>query len=233
MSSDKNQSVSQLPLDLSVEVSTGREDLIESPANEMAIALIDAWPDWPGSLTVIAGPIGSGKSHIAKVWANQAQAVTVQSSELANRLDEILDAVTQGFSVLVEDANAETVEENALFHLINAVRQNQTFCLITSRSWPLEWNVKLPDLKSRLKAAQVVELQEPDEFLLQAVIMKLFADRQLMVDEKVISYCTMRMERSLEAAGRLVEAMDEEALARKSGITKAVAARALTRLGMA
>lgn len=222
----------QLPLDLSVPATHAREDLVESAANAMAIDMLDNWPDWRGHTCVLAGPVGAGKTHIAMVWAEKADALICNCVDLKTRIDEFVHQATNGRCILIEDAGRGLIDEVCLFHLLNAVRQGGGHCLITSRSWPVEWNVELADLASRLKAVQVFELSEPDDELLAHVMVKLFADRQLSVDEKVIEYCVMRMERSLESAGKLVDAMDAEALSRKSGITRAVAAAALEKLGM-
>ncbi len=232
MSKKASKTTSQLPLDLSVPVTHRREDLIESHANKMAILMVDKWPDWPGNVSVLAGPIGAGKTHIASVWADKADAVMCKCVELANRLDEFVKLASQGSNFLVEDATSGFINETAMFHFLNAVKQGGGYALITSRSWPIEWNIKLPDLASRLKAVQIFELSEPDDELLRHVMIKLFADRQLSVDEKVIDYCVLRMERSLESAGRLVEAIDAEAMSRKSAISRTTAANALEHLGM-
>ena len=232
MSKKSSKTSPQLPLDLSVPVAHRREDLIESGANEMAISMIDSWPDWPGRVSVLAGPVGAGKTHIASVWAEKAAAAKCQSEDLSGNLDEFVKLASGGGNFLIEDAGRGFIHETAMFHFLNAIKQGGGYCLITSRSWPIEWNVKLADLASRLKAVQVFELSEPDDDLLRQVMVKLFADRQLSVDEKIIDYCVLRMERSLESAGRLVEAIDTEALARQSGITRTTAANALEQLGM-
>lgn len=224
--------IPQLPLDLSVQVAHSRDDLIESKANEMAIAMVDNWPDWPARISVLAGPVGAGKTHIASVWADKANAVVCKSSNLAENLDEFVKLAARNGNFLIEDAGSGVIDETAMFHFLNAIKQGEGYCLFTSRSWPIEWNVTLPDLASRLKAVQVFELSEPDEELLRHVMMKLFADRQLTVDEKIIDYCVLRMERSLESVGRLVSAIDAEAMAQKSAITRNTASRALERLGM-
>jgi len=190
--------------------------------------MIDAWPTWPGPITILAGPVGSGKSHIANAWINMVGGQMFNCAAITNNLDHIISVAEQGNCILLEDA----IDETALFHILNAVLQSSGFCLITSRSWPVEWQVKLPDLLSRLKAAQLVELQEPDDALLKMVMFKLFSDRQLTIDEKVIDYCVLRMERSLGSAGKLVAAIDAEALSKKSAITRAIAANALDTLGM-
>ena len=223
----------QLPLDFSLAPATKRDDLIESPANRTAIKLVDSWPDWPGQVTILAGPVGSGKSHIASIWAEQASAETYRAGQLDSHSEQALADANEGCNIVVEDLGSSAINETALFHLLNSVKQSSGFLLITSRSWPREWDIKLPDLKSRLLAAQLVELQEPDDMLIKEVMAKLFMDRQLKVEPHVIEYCVLRMERSLDSAARLVKAMDEEALARKSVVTRATASTALERLGMA
>lgn len=223
----------QLPLDFSLAPATKRDDLIESPANRTAIKLVDSWPDWPGQVTILAGPVGSGKTHIASIWAEQANAKTFSAVQLEKQSEQALGDANHGCNLVVEDLGNSVISETVLFHLLNSVKQSSGFLLITSRSWPREWDIQLPDLKSRLLAAQLVELQEPDDMLIKEVMAKLFLDRQLKVEPHVIEYCVLRMERSLDSAARLVKAMDEEALARKSVVTRATASTALERLGMA
>ncbi len=222
----------QLPLDLSQEPSVQREDIAESAANALAISMVDAWPDWPGHAVVLAGPVGSGKSHIAKAWISMAGGLVCEASGLQARLPEIQENIIGGSSVVIEDAGNGKFDETSLFHLLNTVRQEGRHCLITSRTWPLEWGVELADLLSRLRAAQVIEISEPDDDLLKQVMFKLFADRQLSADERVIDYCVLRMERSLGSAARLVATIDEMALSRKSEITRRLASEALATLGM-
>ena len=230
MPSDKTSS--QLPFDLVHETAVQREDLIESPANATAINMIDAWPNWPGQLTILAGPVGSGKSHIGSVWQELSQATKTQSSNLNSELSELISIAENGGNILLEDAGENSLDETALFHLFNAVKQGGSYCLVTARTWPTQWNVTLPDLASRLKAAQLIELQEPDDMLLKLVMMKLFSDRQVSVDEKVLDYCVVRMERSLASAANLVAEIDAEALSRKTSVSKATAASALSKLNM-
>ncbi|MCG6858099.1 MAG: hypothetical protein LJE67_08530 [Salaquimonas sp.] len=219
----------QIPLNLPVDSAQAREDLLVSPANCRAVEFIDAWPDWPGTVAVLAGPVGSGKSHMAGIWAESADALTVPM----DRLETIGDRIENIQNVVLEDADRGAIPETALFHLINHLRATGGHCLITSRLWPNTWQVELPDLASRLRAAQLVELSEPDDDLLRQVIVKLFADRQIAIDPGVVDYLVTRMERSLDAAGRLVAEMDHEALARGARLTRVVAATALKRLAMA
>ena len=189
--------------------------------------MIDAWPDWPAQLVVLAGPVGSGKSHIASIWAETADAQVVSSAEFSDVSAKLVEQAAAGKNLVLEDMGHQPVDETGFFHLLNTIRSSGSFCLLTSRSWPREWPIELADLKSRLLAAQLVELREPDDELIKKVMAKLFADRQLQVDAHVIEYCVLRMERSLETAARLVAEMDALALARKSLITRAVAGQVL------
>ncbi|MAZ82590.1 MAG: hypothetical protein CME90_03150 [Hoeflea sp.] len=218
-----NSKQGQIPLNFGHQPAAGREDLIESDRLSAVISLIDRWPDWPSPIVIVAGPTGSGKSHLASVWAEQSGAVPV----LVDRPDAVTLELAAAGPVLVEDVDRIGFDDTALFHLINAVRQNGTTLMMTSRLWPAAWNVKLPDLASRLKAATTVEIGEPDDELLAQVLVKLFADRQIVPDERVVSYLVSRMERSLDAARRIVARLDDLALSRQSKISRQLASEVL------
>jgi len=212
----------QLPLAFGHDPATGRDDLLLAKPVDAAVAMIDAWPHWPAPVVVIAGPVGSGKSHLAAIWREKAGAALVSV-----RPGEGAEAAAERGPVLIEDADRAGFDDRTLFHVINNVRQHGHTLLMTSRLWPMSWPVELADLRSRLKAATVVEIGEPDDELLSQVIVKLFADRQLFVDEKLVAYIVARMERSLEAAQTLVDRLDRLALSRGSRITRALAQEVL------
>jgi chromosomal replication initiation ATPase DnaA len=213
----------QLPLDFEHEASNARDDLIVSEPLNAAIGLIDRWPEWPSPVVILAGPTGSGKTHLANIWKERAAA----SQILVLAGDEGAQRHAAAGPVLIEDIDRDGFDETQLFHLINTVSQNATHLLITTRAWPAAWSVQLPDLKSRLKAATIVEIGEPDDSLLAQVIEKLFADRQMTVDPKVVSYLVQRMERSLDAAQAIVRRLDELALARGCKISRSLAGEVL------
>ena len=216
----------QLPLDLGHHAELSRENLIVSPANAAAVAIIDRWPNWTAPVVVLAGPIGSGKSHLAEIWARAANAVRLPPDRLA----EGLEPARQGRAILVDGIAMGALDQAALFHLINEVRAAGGFLLLTSRSFPAAWGVTLPDLASRLRAATVVEIGEPDDLLLAGVITKLFADRQVEVEAHVVAYLISRIERSLSTAGRVVDQLDRAALEQKSRVTRALASSVVTAL---
>jgi chromosomal replication initiation ATPase DnaA len=223
---NKPPATRQLPLEFDHDPASGRDDLIVSDRLSAAVAIVDRWPDWPSPVVVLAGPAGSGKSHLASIWAERVGATRVS----IHKPDPmVLEHAAQG-PVLIEDINHTGFDETALFHLINAVREHGSAVLITSRLWPAGWNVRLPDLASRLKAATVVEIAEPDEELLAKVMVKLFSDRQLVVDDKIIAWLVARMERSLAAARIIVTRLDQLALARGTKISRALAAEVLAEM---
>jgi chromosomal replication initiation ATPase DnaA len=207
----------QLPLDLGHRAGFSRDDLIVSSANEQAVAHVERWPDWPSPVTILAGPPGSGKSHLAAIWRERTDARIIDATDIALSEDPVPLAVIEG-------GDTAGLDQTGLFHLINAARGGGGALLITARSFPAAWAVTLPDLASRLKAAATVEIHEPDDALLAGVIAKLFSDRQVEVEQHVVQYVARRIERSLSTASAVVERLDRAALQQKSRITRALAA---------
>lgn len=210
----------QLALAFDHDQSFAREDFLSGPSNAAALALIDQWPEWPAKFVALVGPAGAGKSHLAAIWAAQAGARVVA----ARALDEasVPAAVATG-ALVIEDLAAGGFDERALFHLLNLAREEQVFVLMTAVTPPAAFDVGLCDLASRLREIPTVVLTAPDDALLRAVLVKLFADRQLAVDESLISYLTRRIERSFAAARAAVAALDREALHQQRPVTRALA----------
>lgn len=212
----------QLPLDFGHAPALSRDDLVVSAANRAAVEMLERWPEWPSPVVILAGPAGSGKSHLAAVWGDMTGAFDAAGYATGGA------QFGAGQGLLVDDADISPIDETGLFHLINAVRENGASLLMTARRFPAAWRVSLPDLVSRLKAATLVELGEPDDALLGGVLTKLFADRQVEVDPAVIQYLVRRMERSLGTANAIVDRLDRAALERKVPITRGLAAETLT-----
>jgi chromosomal replication initiation ATPase DnaA len=198
-----------------------RDDFLEGPANAAALALIDGWPDWPNRVMLLVGPEGSGKSHLASIWAEEAGARSTSAHTLT--ADEVPGSLATG-ALVVEDLRSGDVDERALFHLLNLAREDQASVLITARTPPSSLEIELRDLRSRLRAIPVVSLQPPDDQLFRALIVKFCADRQLSVDEAVVSFLANRLERSFAAARQAVELLDTEALRLGRPVTRALAA---------
>ncbi len=214
----------QLAFVLPHEESLTRDNFLEGPANAAALALIDAWPEWPNRTMMLAGPEGSGKSHLAAIWAEQSGARSIAAHALTPA--NVPGALATG-ALVVEDLRAGDFDERALFHLLNLAREDAAFVLMTSRVSPSALEVELRDLRSRLRALPTVSLQPPDDQLFRALIVKFCADRQLAVDEAVVGYLANRIERSYAAARETVESLDREALRLGRPITRAFAAEVL------
>jgi chromosomal replication initiation ATPase DnaA len=212
----------QLALALEHAENFAREDFLSGPSNAAALALVDTWPGWPHRTVMLIGPEGSGKSHLAAIWAQAAGARLVA----AQALDEAdVPAALATGAVVVEDLSAGGFDERALFHLLNLARQEQAFVLITARAPPLTFAIA--DLGSRLRALPVIAVTPPDDALLRAVLVKLFGDRQVEVDENLIGYVATRIERSFAAARAIVARLDREAMRQKRPLTRSFAAEIL------
>lgn len=217
----------QLVLDLPLRTALGRDDFLVTPSNAAAVAMIDRYPDWPHHGVVLLGGAGSGKSHLLEVWLQAAHARRVTAADIgATPPDQLLATG----ALAIDDAPGAALDERALFHLLNLARQTGGHILIASEADPAQWRVALPDLASRLKALAVARLDPPDDALLRGVLVKLFADRQLAVEEAVVSYLMLRMPRSLDAARALVAEIDRLALVEKSAVTRGLAARVLQQM---
>ena len=203
----------------------GRDDFLIADSNRAAVDMIDNWPDWPAPILFLVGPEGSGKSHLAAIWQSAAEANQAICSQLT--VETVPEMMRSG-ALLLEDCVGPQRNERALFHLFNYVREQSGHVLVVTEKLPAYWNVDLPDLRSRLRAAPVITVDEPDDALLRAVLAKLFQDRQIAVDESVLGYMIVRMERSLRAARILVEEIDRQALAAKSAVTRTFVARLMS-----
>jgi chromosomal replication initiation ATPase DnaA len=214
----------QLVFDLPQLAALEAEDFLVSACNQAAADMIDRWPDWPLSSVVFVAPARAGKTHLANVWRLKSGAERLEAGSLREE-----DAANARGALLVEDLHAGIGNERVLFHLLNLVREHKLTMLLTSRVPPGELDVRLPDLRSRLRALPLLTIAEPDEVLLKAVLIKHFADRQLAVEPHVISHLALHMERSMEAAAEVVADIDRLAMASHRKVTRALAAEALAR----
>jgi chromosomal replication initiation ATPase DnaA len=201
-----------------------RDNFLEGPANEAALSLVESWPDWPNRVMFLVGPEGSGKSHLAAIWAELAGARSTSAHALT--ATAVPGALATG-ALVVEDLKPSGFDERAMFHLLNLAREDDASVLITARVPPSAFEVELRDLKSRLRAVPVVSLLEPDDLLFRGLIVKFCADRQLSIDEAVVSFLANRIERSYAAARHAVDLLDTEALRLGRPVTRALAAELL------
>jgi chromosomal replication initiation ATPase DnaA len=219
----------QLAFDLTAPPSMRREDFLVAPSNTLAFRTVEGWADWPQGKLALIGPEGSGKTHLALLWAAEAGARVLPAPALAGLGPALAELAAAG-RVAIEDADAvagDPEAERALLHLHNLVLAGGGRLLLTGRQAPARWGVRLPDLASRLAATATAVLEPPDDALLAAVLVKLFADRQLPVSPALIPWLTARMERSLGAARLLVARIDARALAERRAPGRTLAAEVL------
>lgn len=217
-----NPKVRQLVLDLGHSESTSEADFIVSAGNELAYAHILAFPDWPGPLTLIVGPPKVGKSHLAGIWRERADALVASPDTIAALAQE---AGQQ--PVLVENADERGYPEAGLFHLLNQSMRDRRPVVMTARMEPQDWPLATEDVRSRVRLAARFDLAADDDMQLSQMFVKLFSDRQIAVDPGVIGYLVKRMERAPQEAVALVSLMDGIALSRRSAVTRGIAADAI------
>ncbi len=216
----------QLNFDLPVRAALGRDDFFVSPANGMALAMVDLWPNWAGGKLLLCGASGAGKTHLIHVWASLSGATIVAAPDLTK--SDVPDLVKG--PVAVEDVHliaSDPEAQTALFHLHNLTLAEGHTLLLSGMGTPLQWGLTLPDLLSRMQGTTVATLEQPDDMLLMAVMAKQFGDRQLMPPPDVLSYIAKNMDRSFASAAHIVAALDHLSLSEKRPITKALAKRVL------
>jgi chromosomal replication initiation ATPase DnaA len=213
---------SQLRLELGQPARFQREAFVVSPANAAAARAVDAWPAWPGGALALVGPEGSGKSHLARAWAQQAGAEVLEASEATAARVLARDAAP----VLLEDADRGTPDEG-LFHLINAAVAGGASLLLTARTPPSLWPVALPDLRSRLNALTVAPLPAPDDAILEGVLLNLFHERNIRPTDDLIPYLLRRIERSVPNARAVVAQLDEAGDQQRRDISRVLARQIL------
>jgi chromosomal replication initiation ATPase DnaA len=214
----------QFIMDLAIRPALGVEDFLVSASNVAALETVDRWPDWPHWALTVTGPEMSGKTHLANVWRIKSNAALVAASDVS---DALVATLTQHRALVVENLETGLGDERAMFHLLNLAREHAFSILMTSRAPPGELTIELPDLRSRLRATPVAVILSPDEHLLQGVLIKHFADRQLLVEPHVVAYIMRHMERSMRAAHETVAELDRRSLAAHRRVTRVLAAEVL------
>ena len=203
----------QLRLNLERRPDHARAAFVVSGSNVLAVRTLDAWPDWRGGALALVGPPGSGKTHLASVWALRLQALAWPTQDGDGPADGPL---------LIEDADRSLAEE-ALFHLLNLAARPGGGLLLTSRRPPSQWPARLPDLRSRLNALPVAELEAPDDTVLDAMLRKFFRERNIRPSEELLAYLVRRIERSAQSAADVVARLDEAAHAHQRGVSRSLA----------
>ncbi len=217
----------QLLLDLRQRAALGRDDFLVASSNEAAVSLVDEWPQWPTHGAILVGPPGCGKSHLAQVWQARSHASVVDAQSVNK---ENLPTYFEHKAICIEDVAPGRFDEPAIFHALNLARQERGHVLLSSRMDPILWQVKVADLASRLSALPLVHILPPDDALLRGILVKQFTDRQIVVDEAMITYMLLRMPRSAAAARALVAEIDREAMTQKAEVTRPFVAKVMAKL---
>lgn len=210
----------QLRLELTRAPGHGRDEFVVSASNAEAVRRLEAWPAWHGGVLALTGPAGAGKTHLARIWRAEVDAVEVAPDASLGELDDL-----HGRPLLMEDAG--TGDPETLFHLINMAGQPGAGLLLTSREPPSAWPAPLADLRSRLNALPVAELGAPDDAILEGVLRKFFRERNIRPLNDVFPYLVRRMERSVPVALALVEKLDEASDAEHRPVSRALARQIL------
>jgi chromosomal replication initiation ATPase DnaA len=191
--------------------------------NREALAAVEGWRDWVGRRLAICGPPGCGKSHLTAIWAAESGAQGIDAATLQR---EDIRAIAALRHVIVEDvdhrlaaAPDRPAAEEALLHLFNVMAEEEGFILFTGREAPARWEVALPDLASRLTLPAVFTVGRPDDTLLSHLIVKLFADRGVVLEPRVAAFLSLRVGRSFGAVHDMVDALDRYAMGVQRPVT--------------
>lgn len=223
-SPDSTEGRGQLALELGHTPAHGEADFLVGEGNILAHSRIMAFPHWPDPITLVTGPASAGKSHLARIFADRSGARFAGVGDL-----EALATVGGQLPLIVEDVDRLTYDEAGLFHLLNQSMREQRPILLTAREDVANWPLATDDVRSRARRATAFTLELTDDIQLSHMFVKLFGDRQIKVDPKVVGYLVARMERSAEEVALLADLMDRLALARGTAITRSIATAALDR----
>jgi len=195
------------------EPSFDESNFVVTQSNQDAFEHITMWPEWTINNVVLFGDAGVGKSHLANIWLKRSNGIKLE-------LDEINTKIIEKYkNVLIEDIDINQINHHNLFHLINLIREIEGFLLLTSKISPTSLVTKIPDLNSRIRSFSPVKINKPDDYLLEIMILKIFSDKNVIVDEKVIKFLLKRVERSISAIIRLIQRINEKSLEEKRPIT--------------
>ena len=229
-------SIHQLPFNFAHQPFLSKEDFIVSPCNVEAFKMIEMWPDWPAFGLCIYGPEHCGKTHLANIFAQNVSIKTnfpypIPYLDASGIKMDMAPKLFEFNKCLIVENLSENINEEALFHLFNWYRNEGGFILFSSHTPPARLNIKLPDLLSRLKMLPAIAIDEPDDELLSALIIKLFSDRQILVSPEVVNYILMNMHRSFDYAHKLVDEIDTISLSYKRAVSIPIVKEAMQALG--
>jgi len=206
--------LNQLLLDFDYKTNFNEHDFYLSKSNSNAFNLINRWPEWDKKILNISGEKFSGKSHLANIFRVKSKALLIKGNNIDN---SIFKSLKLHESIIIDDFE-ECTEEKILYSIFNLIDQDSKYLLINSLNPINEVKFKLPDLASRSKNCLYAKIENPDDELLFAIILKNFSDRQIKIEKKIINFRISRIDRSYRKIDEFIYKIDELSLKKKKPI---------------
>ena len=204
----------QLLFELDYKINFNEHDFYLSASNRKAYKLINKWPNWEKRILNVSGEKFSGKSHLANIFKSKSKAFLINGSKINNSIFKNLKLYE---SIIIDDFQ-ECKDEKILYSIFNLIDQDNKYLLINSIKPINEIKFRLPDLTSRTKDCVHAEIENPDDELLFAIILKNFSDRQIKIEKKIINFIVTRIERSYRKIDEFIYKIDELSLKKKKPI---------------
>ena len=192
--------------------SFNKNDFFVSESNFYAYNLLLSWPKWEKKILNIYGERNSGKTHLIKIFLQKNNGIILDPLKLK---DYELEEIRFNENIILENIE-KNLDENLLYSLIDIIEKYNKFLILTSNKPLIDLNIKLKDLKSRLKNCLFAEIDKPDDILIKALITKNLADHQISIDSKLIDFISKRITRSYDKIREFVCTIDKISLKKKN-----------------
>ena len=222
---NNNKKNVQLSLNLKKKGIYEKDDFLVSSSNKVAYKLVNSWPEWRSRKIIIFGDSGTGKTHLSKIWQKNTSAIILNLNQLKKIKFEsffkkknifIIENISDFFDKI--NNKEKNNLEKQLLHFYNLIEEKKGYLLLTSLIAPKLWKISLPDLKSRILSSIAVKIKKPNDQLLSSVLVKLFVDKQILIDKKIIKFIVYRSERSFANLENIVNKIDKQSLITKKKI---------------
>ena len=222
---NNNKKNVQLSLNLKKKGIYEEDDFLVSSSNKEAYKLVNSWPEWRSRKIIIFGDSGTGKTHLSKIWQKNTSAIILNLNQLKKIKFEsffkkknifIIENISDFFDKI--NKKEKNNLEKQLLHFYNLIEEKKGYLLLTSLIAPKLWKISLPDLKSRILSSIAVKIKKPNDQLLSSVLVKLFVDKQILIDKKIIKFIVYRSERSFANLENIVNKIDKQSLITKKKI---------------
>ena len=222
---NNNKKNVQLSLNLKKKGIYEKDDFLVSSSNKEAYKLVNSWPEWRSRKIIIFGDSGTGKTHLSKIWQKNTSAIILNLNQLKKIKFEsffkkknifIIENISDFFDKI--NNKEKNNLEKQLLHFYNLIEEKKGYLLLTSLIAPKLWKISLPDLKSRILSSIAAKIKKPNDQLLSSVLIKLFVDKQILIDKKIIKFIVYRSERSFANLENIVNKIDKQSLITKKKI---------------